>query len=246
MRSRDLPITRSARVAAPTGNAWRDRGDHVAWDAPGCRKAYFAHRLELDRAPDDPAPWFARWQEEHGGKGVGRAILVWETPLDEVPGPLPERLAPIRMLGMAHDGPAPRVKPIPVPLRAARADELPAVAAATAAQEPAYGPGYRTYLEWLYPGLAAVGGRTLAAWDGDRPVAALTVVRGEGVTRFQEVWTDRAWRGRGLASALVARALADGGLHLLATVEGSDAERLYRKLGFRPVSRMVEISIATE
>jgi ribosomal protein S18 acetylase RimI-like enzyme len=244
--SRGLPITLSARYAAPLGNICADRGTYVAWDVPTCRLSWFAHRLELDLPPDDLPSWFARWDDEHAGKGIGRAFLAWETPLDAPPPPLPERYAPQRMLGMVHDGPAPAVASPPLPLRPAAQAELAAVAAAQAAEEPGFGPDHPRYLEWLYRGLAAKGGRTLCAWDGDRPVAAVTVVPGPGEARFQEVWTARAWRRRGLASALVATALARGGRHLLAAVEGSDAHRLYRRLGFEAVSRVYEVSRANE
>lgn len=246
MPSRDLPISRSARYAAPRGSVRADRGDHVVWEVPSCRLAWFGHRLELDEPPDDIGRWLARWDAEHAGKGVGRAFLCWETPLDAPRPSLPQRYAPVGMLGLVHDGPAPVVAPPPLPVRAADHRELPAVAAAAAAQEPAFGPEYRAYLEWLYPALAAVGARTLAAWDADRPVAALTVVPGDGEARFQEIWTDRAHQRRGLASALLAQALLRDAPHLLAAVEGSAAHRLYLRLGFRPVSRVWRVSRTNE
>ena len=117
---------------------------------------------------------------------------------------------------------------------------------AAAAQGPQYGPSYLTYLDWLYRGLAEQGGSTLVAWDGSDPVAALTVVPGPHDRRFQEVWTTRTYRRRGLATALIATALRQGGTHLLASVVGSDALRVYLRLGFRPVSRVYEVSRANE
>ncbi|WP_406046930.1 GNAT family N-acetyltransferase [Kribbella sp. NBC_00889] len=71
--------------------------------------------------------------------------------------------------------------------------------------------------------------------DGD-PAAVTLVLRSGPVTGIYAVATKPAYRGRGLASALLAQARRDaaGGRLTLQVVEGSDAERLYLKLGFRP------------
>lgn len=71
--------------------------------------------------------------------------------------------------------------------------------------------------------------------DGD-PAAVTLVLRSGPVTGIYAVATKPAYRGRGLASTLLAQARRDaaGGRLTLQVVEGSDAERLYLKLGFRP------------
>ncbi|TCC55266.1 N-acetyltransferase [Kribbella pittospori] len=74
--------------------------------------------------------------------------------------------------------------------------------------------------------------------DGD-PASVTLVLRSGPVTGIYAVATKPAYRGRGLASTLLAQARRDaaGGRLTLQVVEGSDAERLYLKLGFRPAFR---------
>jgi GNAT superfamily N-acetyltransferase len=223
----------------------------VIWDAPACREAWFGHRLELERAPTDLDAAFARWDEHHAGKGVGRRFLCWETGLDEPWAEIPQRFAPERLVGMARAGGA---VPGPEPAAPIRpVTDLGGFAAAAARQEPAFGPAYEAYLRWLHLGLARAGATTFAAFHGEQPVAGATVVPGpEGPAgrwvRFQEVWTDRAWRRRGLCSAVIRRCLAafPGATFALAAVDGGDAARIYLRLGFQPVSRMAQCSRPVE
>ncbi|WP_328522530.1 GNAT family N-acetyltransferase [Kribbella sp. NBC_00359] len=81
--------------------------------------------------------------------------------------------------------------------------------------------------------------------DGD-PASVTLVLRTGDVFGVYAVATKPAYRGRGLASALLAQARRDatraagseGAPRLtLQVVEGSDAERLYLKLGFRAAFR---------
>lgn len=90
------------------------------------------------------------------------------------------------------------------------------------------------------------------AWDGDQ-VAALVVntiygheneLTGEQVGWLDSVATRRPWRGRGLASALIARSLAVLRERGMASAGlGVDLEnptgalRVYERLGFRPIRR---------
>jgi GNAT superfamily N-acetyltransferase len=74
--------------------------------------------------------------------------------------------------------------------------------------------------------------------DGD-PASIMLVFRTGDVFGIYAVATKPAYRGRGLASALLGQARRDaaGGRLTLQVVEGSAAERLYLRLGFRPVFR---------
>jgi len=74
--------------------------------------------------------------------------------------------------------------------------------------------------------------------DGD-PASVTLVFRTGPVFGIYAVATKPAYRGRGLASALLAQARRDaaGGRLTLQVVEGSAAERLYLRLGFRPAFR---------
>jgi GNAT superfamily N-acetyltransferase len=75
----------------------------------------------------------------------------------------------------------------------------------------------------------------LVPWSGEGWERRLTAAGFESA----EVATKTAYRGRGLASTLLGQARRDaaGGRLTLQVVEGSAAERLYLKLGFRPVFR---------
>lgn len=85
-------------------------------------------------------------------------------------------------------------------------------------------------------------GRFWAAWDGDRWVSFLGIVDcGQGVARYQHVVTRESHRRRGLAGHLLGVAgrwaLGQGSRRLVIVVDpGTDAERLYRRLGFTPAA----------
>ncbi|MER7244771.1 GNAT family N-acetyltransferase [Kribbella sp. NPDC000426] len=74
--------------------------------------------------------------------------------------------------------------------------------------------------------------------DG-RPASSTLVLRTGSVVGVYPVATKPEYRGRGLATALLAQARRDavGDRLTLQVVEGSDAERLYLNLGFRPAFR---------
>ncbi|MEU4291463.1 GNAT family N-acetyltransferase [Kribbella sp. NPDC026596] len=74
--------------------------------------------------------------------------------------------------------------------------------------------------------------------DGD-PASVTLVLRTGPVFGVYAVATKPAYRGRGLATRLLAQAQRDaaGGRITLQVIEGSDAERLYLKLGFRVAFR---------
>ena len=73
----------------------------------------------------------------------------------------------------------------------------------------------------------------------DDPAASTLVLRTGPVVGVYAVATKPQYRGRGLATRLLAQARRDaaGGRLTLQVVEGSDAERLYLSLGFRPAFR---------
>lgn len=74
--------------------------------------------------------------------------------------------------------------------------------------------------------------------DGE-PASSTLVLRTGPVVGVYAVATKPQYRGRGLATRLLAQARRDaaGGRLTLQVIEGSDAERLYLSLGFRPAFR---------
>ncbi|MCB9688685.1 MAG: GNAT family N-acetyltransferase [Alphaproteobacteria bacterium] len=239
------PILRTHRFLAPSTSTPLEHGR--VWDEPACRDAWFAHRVELDRAPEDLEAAFRVWDLHHAGKGVERRYVCWETDVDEPWAAVPERCAPVRMWGLVRGG-AEDLGPEPaLPVRPV--EDLDRFSLIAARQHPEYGPTYPRYLRHQLGLLRGLGATVLAAWDGERPVASATIVPGpDRWYRFQEVWTDRAWRRRGLCGALVRRGLAfdPGGVFVVCSVDGSDALRIYERAGFARVSRFVECSTPTE
>ncbi len=99
-----------------------------------------------------------------------------------------------------------------------------------------------------------VEGRTvyLGAFDGDVLCAVVGIASdGGGVARYQRVGTRTAYRRRGLASALVAKAgavaLSSMGARRLVIVadDGSPAARLYEALGFAATEAQLGLSVTT-
>jgi GNAT superfamily N-acetyltransferase len=81
-------------------------------------------------------------------------------------------------------------------------------------------------------------GLWIGAFSGAELVASCGIFQGNGLTRYQEVVTAPSHRGLGVASQLVFRAfvltreLGYPELTLIAVDAGSQAERIYRRLGF--------------
>jgi predicted GNAT family acetyltransferase len=112
-------------------------------------------------------------------------------------------------------------------------------------------PGRRAYHAWRraeHRWLAESGRGLwwLAEADG-RPVASAGIFWDAAGTlaRFQDVDTVEHARNRGFASGLLSAMLTDvqqrlPGLEtcVIVTAAGSQAERIYRRLGFEPVSRL--------
>lgn len=93
----------------------------------------------------------------------------------------------------------------------------------------------------------------VVAWEGDEPVSGslgyILEDENEALGRqrgyVERIWTRRPWRGRGLASAVIARALAhyrDAGMTeaqlSVDTENASGALGLYERMGFRRVGGM--------
>lgn len=132
-------------------------------------------------------------------------------------------------------------------------DSVPAAA-------PADLSPHARYLDWAYASARATFTRTgspwWTAWDGPLLVGSLGLFHGPSLSRFQEVETRRSHRGRGVASALLMHALAHAAsshatsapsasrpLVIVAETDGAP-ERLYRRLGFTPVSHVSSLAWA--
>jgi GNAT superfamily N-acetyltransferase len=102
--------------------------------------------------------------------------------------------------------------------------------------------GYELYLSTkfdLYREMVDAGlGFWMGAFNHDVLIASCGIFRNDRVTRYQEVVTDEDHRQQGIASTLVfeafrhARSLRYPEMTLIAVDFDSQAERIYRKLGF--------------
>jgi ribosomal protein S18 acetylase RimI-like enzyme len=95
-------------------------------------------------------------------------------------------------------------------------------------------------LERFYDRALESGAQMYMARDGARPVGTGTLVLGEDVAGIYNVGTAESGRHRGVASALIEAMLrgarSEGLPATLQAVTGSNAERLYKRFGFRTVS----------
>jgi ribosomal protein S18 acetylase RimI-like enzyme len=238
--TRELPATRSDRLVDAEVTHVIE-GDRCALLHTPSRPDYWdGNALLLDEAPDQLAGWFAQLDHLHPG-GRARDRLRWESTDPRPPAPaLPADVTYARQTVLRH---ARRAEPASVPagveLRCVPRGEIPALAALALDGEPAEGP-FARFLDWMYAKHARVSAATWwCAEDGGQVVAALGLYLGADLRRFQDVETLASHRRRGIASALIQRALDDAGAgpptYIVADSD-SAAERLYRRLGFEPVS----------
>jgi GNAT superfamily N-acetyltransferase len=241
MRSRELPASRTWRMARPDGILADPRDGFVVHDVPGCRRAVLDHRIELDGRPGDWAAAFALWRAEHAGKGLETAFLSWETRDDTAP-TAPEGVTLRRLRCLMFDQPLD-----PEPLEgAAPVDDLEEVVAFDVRAEP-HVAARPDWARWFWGGLldrAAKGEGTLLGW---RHEGALVGTAGIfwGATgreaRLAAVVTAPEHRNQGMAGALVLAAIGayqaqQMGITYAVCAEEGPAERMYRRIGFRRVT----------
>lgn len=227
----------------------------------------------VQRTPDEPDFWFGNMTWFRGGEvdaarqvalaegafpGAAHCAIGWDAPAMRADA----RFDPFRDAGfeveetdvLALAGPPPDV-PDPAGLalrRLAVEDEFEAALAREVLEDAAaghVGPRHAAFLRRRYAARRAQIAAGHAAWfgafDGAGMVGGLGIVLGDGVARYQAVGTVPAWRGRGVASALIAaaadwaRGTAPGAVPLIVAEAASDAGRLYRRLGFAPAETMV-------
>jgi len=252
------PILETEAFAMPADTTFVVEEGYRIADTPACRESFYGHRIVLAEAPAGEG-WqaaYRRWRAHHDGKMVGVAYLVWEVDApDAAPPEHPPGVAVAVSRGLVLTGlPTPAVVPPDVALRPLESDadwaalyDLSAAVHAFAKDEPG-----KAYLRWDLAGRRARAERSGRQWgafvDGAL-VGAAALIAGPSSARYQDVFVHPGHRRRGLASALVSRAAsylharAPGTPMWIAAEAGSDAEALYRRLGFAPGSTVFEASI---
>ena len=257
MRVRSLALETVLALARLGGARVTDRGDFIAIATPGEPDYYYGNLLVLPAAPQvgEVAYWTRRFADEFAGDaGIAHVTLWWDGTSGDV-GARDELVAAgfaieegvvmaaqASAIARAVDAGA-----AALPIRELAASEVDAIAELGFAIAEHHDDPHRRFLERRAASharlVAAGAARFYGAFDGDALVASLGLAElGAQLARYQDVQTALAYRKRGLASALLARAAAsvaaDTRLVLLATADG-DAARLYERVGFRAAERTV-------
>lgn len=252
-RSEDYLGALTDRWVQPEATRYLRRDGYLVADTPDYREYYGGHYLLLDRAPDpgDVELWFERWEDERGALPQTSRYIVWEDDAEvtwDAP-ELAEGTVYQRIPTMVRSGPIDRIEP-PEGIQFKRisndADWDKLVELGSELYVPEHGEAYRAFARWRYDqyrrSLRRNGGSWWAAFDGDAMVGSLGVFESPGLMRYQEVQVADSHRKRGIATAMVARALASARIRfkkataVICPEEGSSAERIYTRLGFRTVS----------
>jgi GNAT superfamily N-acetyltransferase len=236
-----------------------DRGSYQVIRTASMPSYHMGNYLVLDQPPGlaEIDAWLARSWQELGDLPIRRRILSWESnpgqtwpPEGQAPPQEYQRLVvlaldrlpgqPARRPPLIHDAPdGITFRPITGGDEWQRVPEL----AITTLDAPI--PGYAEFVRWRYDQYARVlagsPGHQWGAWLGNALVASLGLFSTPAGLRFQEVQTHPEHRGRGVCTALCTRALrhhmaAEPGKPAIIVAEsGSQAERIYRRIGFAEI-----------
>lgn len=255
--TRLLPGIRSNLALDADHTSIVERPDHLVLATPTCPNYWEGNCIVLDAPPaswDDTAEvWMnalARWRTVIAASSIGAVshpMVRWESidshraSKDRLPADtVSAQDTVLRLEGMPSAVGAPPA----VECRPAETDaDWDAIVAMVL--EEARDDAHASYVRWAYAALRRRFESTGSVWWTARErglvVGSLGLFRSEALWRFQEVDTRASHRGRGIASLLVARALADRPVHTRPDVymvaeTGGAPERLYRRLGFVPVS----------
>jgi ribosomal protein S18 acetylase RimI-like enzyme len=232
--------TRTDRLAVPAVTRHVDGDGWVAIHTPERPDFRYGNQLVIGPpAEHDLAAVLAVWRDQFAASAVPSIVLLWEidaaggaTPMPAWDGLVADDNAVLVLDESPPGDPAIRLVDDDAGWRAITA---------LAAVDDGDPTGFWA---WLYRGYRMLvdDGRACfaAARDGDAAITAGGVVVGAGVARFQNIMTAAAHRNRGWAARLcrqlAARAFAAGARQVVVVAErDGQAERLYRRLGFRLV-----------
>ena len=237
MRVRSLALTTELALAATRGRVI-DRGDYIVVETPDDPGYYYGNLLVMPAPPQvgEVAFWTRRFHEHF--PHVQHVTLWWDGIRGDAGAEAELTAAGFeieRSLVMTADAIA--AAPAVLPLRALAPDEITDQLAWTLADR--HDEAYRQFLQrraaWQRQLAARGTGRFWGAFDGAALVASLGLVELGTIGRYQDVQTLPAYRGRGLASALLyAAARAASVERVIVLAERGD---LYERAGFRVIER---------
>jgi GNAT superfamily N-acetyltransferase len=259
MRSRDRIATGTDLFVQPRDTRCLERDGYQVIRTESMPSYQMGNYLILDQPPNlaELDAWLARCWQELGDLPISKRLLVWETGAGHTwpaKGQEPPReYQPLVVLGLDQPPAMPARAPEDIVFRPVAGDRewplVPELSVATLDKEI---PGYAEFVRWRYDqfrrSLADNAGQVWGAWHGDRLLASLGLFSAAAALRFQEVQTHPEHRRRGLCAALCIHALrhhmaAEPGKPAIIVAEaGSQAERIYRRIGFAELGRQHALS----
>ena len=248
---RSLGLATELALAVTRGTV-EDRGDYLVVRTPDDPGYYYGNLLVLPAAPQvgEVAFWSRRFADALGADPAIRHVtLAWDGTTGDT-GAADELVAAGFRLDVTQTMSASYVAPAsrsPLPLCELAAAEMTRVADLTWEMGDRHDEDFRAFLHrrarWHGDLIARGDARFWAAHDGDALVASLGIVSlPTGTARYQDVQTAVAYRGRGLAAAMLAAAAHDafarGATRAVIVAEPeSIAARIYARAGFQVVER---------
>ncbi|MDA1264724.1 MAG: GNAT family N-acetyltransferase [Planctomycetota bacterium] len=234
------PATLTDELTDPRG-VLRERHDgYTLVRTPECPTFHCGNGLVLHDWTDEPEAWV----ECCGAHlpDIAQIHIEYETDAVLAREASVNCLGPLRALA----------RPAPVDVRLLAAGDWATMAElAHAIVEERY-PGSRPYTDWRTANhqIACDEGRARwwGAFDGDQLVGSAGLYEDASWARFQTVLTRESHRGRGVCSTLIHAMVTEvasrrsGDEVILVAEAGSQAERIYRSVGFRPVGTQGEYS----
>jgi ribosomal protein S18 acetylase RimI-like enzyme len=254
VRIRSLALQTELALAAMRGKV-TDRGDYIVVETPDDPGYYYGNLLVLPAAPQvgEVAYWTRRFGDELGKNPAIKHVTFWWDGVTGDAGATDElaaagfTLEPMLVMVATRDELArSAIAPAALPIRTLEPDEVLATGELAYAVGDRHDEAYRAFYErraahhrnLVTRGLAVFHG----AFDGAQLVASLGLVQLGGLARYQDVQTLPAYRGRGLATALLAIAAAgsDPSARLvIMPAPGGTGERVYVRAGFHVAERTV-------
>ena len=246
MRLRSVGLKTELGLAATQGKL-ADRGDYVVVRTPDNPGYYFGNFLVLAEPLRELAPWLARFADEfRDDTQIQHVAFRWDS-TDEA-GAIEELRAARFDVQDDFVMTATEVsaRPIPYEIRPLLPHEMQVVADLAFSISDDHSDKYRRFLNrratWQRLITDCGLGTFWGAFDGSQLVGSLGLVTLDRLARYQDVQTAPAYRKRGIASALLARAAAaafEVERYVIIAEPSSDASRVYARAGFTVLERMV-------
>ncbi len=245
---RGLALKTELGLAATRGRI-TDRGDYVVIETPDDPGYYYGNLLLLPAPPQvgEVAFWTRRFHDEFGKNPAIRHVTLWWDGTTGDVGAEHELTSAGFTIEPSTVLTATRIAapPAELPIVALSPQQALATADLAWAIGDRHDEHYRDFLVRRARWHSTLISRGLATWYGayDRGqlVASLGLVPMDRLARYRDVQTAPGSRKRGLAGAMLAAAARDvqADHYVILTAAGSEAERLYHRVGFTFAERTV-------